>query len=53
VALNVAMELEPFSRIDPCGYAGLRTLDLRGCGVEISWDEAAALLARHLQALFA
>jgi lipoyl(octanoyl) transferase len=23
VALNVAMDLEPFSRIDPCGYAGL------------------------------
>jgi lipoyl(octanoyl) transferase len=53
VALNVAMDLEPFSRIDPCGYAGLRTVDLRGCGVGLSWDEAASRLARHLQALFA
>lgn len=24
LALNVAMDLEPFSRINPCGYAGLR-----------------------------
>ena len=29
VALNVAMDLEPFSRIDPCGYPGLAVTDLR------------------------
>jgi lipoyl(octanoyl) transferase len=29
VALNVAMDLEPFSRIDPCGYPGLEVTDLR------------------------
>lgn len=28
-ALNVAMDLEPFSRINPCGYAGLQVTDLR------------------------
>ncbi len=28
VALNVAMDLEPFSRINPCGYAGLTMTDL-------------------------
>ncbi len=49
VALNVAMDLEPFSRIDPCGYAGLRTVDLRSLGVEVPWDEAAAALAHGLQ----
>ncbi|MCZ2414752.1 MAG: lipoyl(octanoyl) transferase LipB, partial [Burkholderiales bacterium] len=27
VALNVAMDLEPFSRIDPCGYPGLAVTD--------------------------
>ena len=48
LALNVAMDLEPFSRIDPCGYAGLKTVDLRTFGVELPWDEAAAGLARHL-----
>ena len=49
VALNVAMDLEPFSRIDPCGYPGLATLDLRTLGVEAHWDAAAALLAQQLQ----
>jgi lipoyl(octanoyl) transferase len=49
VALNVAMDLEPFTRIDPCGYAGLQTVDLRGLGVGISWDEAAERLALALQ----
>jgi lipoyl(octanoyl) transferase len=49
VALNVAMDLEPYSRIDPCGYAGLQTVDLRSFGVEVGWTEVAAELARHLQ----
>ncbi len=49
VALNVAMDLEPFARIDPCGYAGLKTVDLRSLGVQASWDEAAASLAAALQ----
>ena len=49
VSFNVAMDLEPFSRIDPCGYAGLATVDLRACGVEVSWEEAAQRLAGHLQ----
>lgn len=28
LSLNVAMDLDPFSRIDPCGYAGLTVTDL-------------------------
>ncbi len=51
VALNVAMDLEPFGRINPCGYAGLATVDLRRLGVAVSWDEAAAVLAHRLQRL--
>jgi lipoyl(octanoyl) transferase len=31
VALNVAMDLEPFSRIDPCGIAGLAVTDMATC----------------------
>ena len=53
VALNVAMDLEPFSRINPCGYAGLKTTDLRSLGVASSWDEAAAVLAQKLAAFLA
>lgn len=48
VALNVAMDLEPFGRIDPCGYAGLRTLDLRTLGVDAHWDAVAAHLAQRI-----
>jgi lipoyl(octanoyl) transferase len=53
LAVNVAMDLEPFTRIDPCGYAGLRTVDLRSLGVEVPWAEVAARVAHHLQRLFA
>ncbi len=49
VALNVAMDLEPFTRIDPCGYAGLRTVDLRTLGVEAAWDDVAQRLAQQLR----
>lgn len=48
VALNVAMDLEPFSRIHPCGYAGLETVDLARIGVHSSWDEAAGVLGGQL-----
>lgn len=48
VALNVAMDLEPFGRIDPCGYAGLATVDLARLGVPTIWDEAADRLAQRL-----
>lgn len=50
VALNVSMDLEPFARIDPCGYAGLRTVDLASLGVRASWDDAAKRLADRLEA---
>ena len=48
VALNVAMDLEPFSRINPCGYAGLQTVDLSTIGVSASWQEAASVLGQKL-----
>jgi len=50
VALNVAMDVEPFSRIDPCGYAGLKTVDLSTIGVQTTWNEAAAVLSKKLVA---
>ena len=49
-ALNVAMDLEPFNRINPCGYAGLKTVDLSTIGVDASWHEAAQVLAGQLTA---
>ena len=50
VALNVAMDLQPFQRINPCGYAGLQTVDLSTIGVAASWDDAAAVLSQKLVA---
>jgi lipoyl(octanoyl) transferase len=48
VALNVAMDLEPFERIDPCGYPGLKTVDLSTIGVPVTWNEAAQVLGQKL-----
>ena len=53
LALNVAMDLQPFECINPCGYPGLRTVDLASLGVAVSWSEVAHELAGHLQRLLA
>ncbi len=50
VALNVAMDLQPFSGINPCGYAGLRTVDLVTLGVFADWPEVAQRFGERLQA---
>ncbi len=49
-ALNVSMDLTPFDRINPCGYAGLKTVDLSTIGVSTTWEEAAQVLAHQLAA---
>jgi lipoyl(octanoyl) transferase len=48
VALNVAMDLSPFSWINPCGYPGLRTIDLATLGVSTDWATVAEALSRRL-----
>lgn len=48
MALNVAMDLEPFQRINPCGYRGLEVTDLRSLGVAIDLAAAARRLAPAL-----
>jgi len=50
VALNVAMDLKPFSGIDPCGYAGLAAVDLATLGVNLPWTEATGRLSDRLAA---
>jgi lipoyl(octanoyl) transferase len=55
VALNVAMDLSPFSRIDPCGYPGLAVTQLADLGVRASpapaGDRLAEALLRNLGGL--
>ncbi|HOW76097.1 MAG TPA: lipoyl(octanoyl) transferase LipB [Candidatus Competibacteraceae bacterium] len=36
LSLNVDMDLEPFTRINPCGYPGLRVTQLRDLGVSLT-----------------
>jgi lipoyl(octanoyl) transferase len=48
LALNVAMDLEPFARINPCGYAGLAVTDLQRQGVALAVEASARGLAPHL-----
>ena len=50
VALNVAMDLAPYELIDPCGYAGLRVVDLATLGVRADCNDIAARLSERLQA---
>ncbi len=50
LALNVSMDLSPFEGINPCGYAGLRAVDLATLGVRTDWPTVALKLGRHLGA---
>ena len=52
VSLNVAMDLSPFTRINPCGYAGLATVDLATLGVPADWATVAAQLGDRLASQF-
>jgi lipoyl(octanoyl) transferase len=48
MAFNIAMDLEPFRRINPCGYRGLEVTDLRTLGVTTDVRSVADQLAPHL-----
>jgi lipoyl(octanoyl) transferase len=45
LAVNVAMDREPFRRINPCGFAGLEVTDLAALGIDVEVAELARLLA--------
>jgi lipoyl(octanoyl) transferase len=50
IALNVAMDLSPFERINPCGYPGLAVTDLsRAGGAPLQAEAIAARFAEQLQ----
>ncbi|MBN2691898.1 MAG: lipoyl(octanoyl) transferase LipB [Burkholderiaceae bacterium] len=52
VAINVAMDLEPFTWINPCGYPGLRTIDMASLGVHATVEQVAAAFAEEFAALW-
>jgi lipoyl(octanoyl) transferase len=51
VALNVDMDLAPFSAIDPCGYPGLAVTQTRAHGIAASAEEMGEELARRVARL--
>lgn len=53
LALNVAMDLTPFSYINPCGYAGLAVTQLKDLGVDSTPASLAPQLAAKINALLA
>jgi lipoyl(octanoyl) transferase len=48
VALNVAMDLSPYQRINPCGHAGLQTVDLSTMGLHVGPDDVSRVLGQKL-----
>jgi lipoyl(octanoyl) transferase len=51
LALNVDMDLEPFSHINPCGYPGLVVTQTRDLGIRDSIQEVTQRLLPHLLAV--
>ena len=47
MALNVDIDLEPFARINPCGYAGLQMTDLNRLGITVDLDQSAQRFLPH------
>lgn len=50
LAFNIDMDLEPFSRINPCGYAGLEVVSMRDLGGPGGIDAVKPALLAHLAA---
>jgi lipoyl(octanoyl) transferase len=49
LALNVSTDLGAFARIHPCGYEGLRTVDMQTLGIKDNIDIISQTLLGHLQ----
>jgi lipoyl(octanoyl) transferase len=49
LALNIDMDLEPFLRINPCGYAGMRMTQLSELVSNVSLDDVANQLVDELK----
>ena len=48
LAFNIHMDLEPFQRINPCGYAGLEVEQLSKFNQAVKFEEVQEKLIRHL-----
>jgi lipoyl(octanoyl) transferase len=49
LALNVSTDLAAFARIHPCGYEGLKTINMQTLGIKDNIDNISQTLLGHLQ----
>ena len=52
LSLNIDMDLEPFSRINPCGYKDLKMIQLKDYEPNAGIERAAGCLVNELQTVF-
>ena len=52
ISLNVNMDLEPFSRINPCGYEGLEVTQISHFDSNVTMDKVESVATEELQKLF-
>ena len=50
LSLNIDMDLEPFSRINPCGYEGLAVTQMRNCDVDFGNEDKMQVIGDKLVA---
>jgi lipoyl(octanoyl) transferase len=51
LALNISMDLSPFSLINPCGHAGMTVTQTRDLGIRASLPELRDRLLEHLRTI--
>ena len=52
ISLNVDMDLEPFSRINPCGYEGLEVTQISHFDSNVTMDKVESVATEELKKLF-
>jgi lipoyl(octanoyl) transferase len=52
ISINVDMDLEPFSNINPCGYEGLEVAQIKDFKEKITIKEVEQLAIKHLGLIF-
>ena len=52
LSLNIDMDLEPFSRINPCGYQNLKMIQLSDFAPDVGLERAAGVLVSEVQSAF-
>ena len=52
ISLNVDMDLEPFSRINPCGYEGLEVTQISHFDLNVTMDKVESVAKEELKKLF-